>query len=110
MGVKWGATLLFAPFGAQYSALNWTFEPTGGLEPPTARLQVGCAASCATPAGHGTTSRYEDRDLAGADSAAGRPSGRCERGRPVPEPDEGRPEAASRPRVGGALGPAGRGC
>src|SRR3954451_15611040 len=28
-------------------------EPTGGLEPPTARLQVGCATSCATPADTG---------------------------------------------------------
>jgi hypothetical protein len=27
-----------------------TLEPTGRLELPTARLQVECAASCATPA------------------------------------------------------------
>src|SRR5664279_5463999 len=27
-----------------------TEEPTPGLEPGTCRLQVGCAASCATPA------------------------------------------------------------
>src|SRR3954471_1589454 len=27
-------------------------EPTRGLEPRTARLQVECATSCATPAGH----------------------------------------------------------
>jgi hypothetical protein len=25
-------------------------EPAGGFEPPTFRLQVGCAANCATPA------------------------------------------------------------
>ena len=25
-------------------------ELAGGIEPPTSRLQVGCAASCATPA------------------------------------------------------------
>jgi hypothetical protein len=30
--------------------LTWEMEPTGRLELPTARLQVGCAASCATPA------------------------------------------------------------
>ena len=45
-------------------------EPTGGLEPPTARLQVGCATSCATPAGHGNKSRDKDRDNAGDNSAA----------------------------------------
>src|SRR4051812_43884217 len=44
--------------------LSWAFEPTGGLEPPTARLQVGCATSCATPAGHGNKSRDKDRDNA----------------------------------------------
>ncbi len=30
--------------------LSWESEPTRGLEPLTARLQVGCAASCATSA------------------------------------------------------------
>jgi hypothetical protein len=46
-------------------------EPTGGLEPPTARLQVGCATSCATPAGHGTGSRDKHRETA-RDNRAGR--------------------------------------
>src|SRR3954463_9266 len=46
------------------TAVSWTFEPTGGLEPPTARLQVGCATNCATPAGHGNKSRDKDRDNA----------------------------------------------
>ena len=37
--------------------LTWAFvEPTRGLEPLTARLQVGCATNCATSAkpGQGT--------------------------------------------------------
>jgi hypothetical protein len=33
-----------------------TEEPTPGLEPGTCRLQVGCAASCATPAAAQTLS------------------------------------------------------
>src|SRR5215217_6396383 len=45
-------------------------EPTRGLEPLTARLQVGCATSCATPAGHGNKSRDKHRDNAGDNSAA----------------------------------------
>src|SRR5205823_5656900 len=32
-------------------ALTWEREPAPGFEPGTARLQVGCAASCAMPAG-----------------------------------------------------------
>ena len=39
-------------------------EPTGGLEPPTTRLQVGCAASCATPAGGAEFTRDRPRDNA----------------------------------------------
>ena len=51
-------------------------EPTRGLEPLTARLQVGCATSCATPAGHGDGPRGESRDCAGSQSApASRPAG-----------------------------------
>lgn len=30
---------------------SWALEPKGGLEPPTCRLQIGCAAGCATWAG-----------------------------------------------------------
>jgi hypothetical protein len=45
-------------------------EPTRGLEPLTARLQVGCATNCATSAGHGNKSRDKHRDNAGNNSAA----------------------------------------
>ena len=37
-------------------------EPTRGLEPLTARLQVGCATSCATSAGQASRPRDKDRD------------------------------------------------
>src|SRR5690349_23305471 len=37
-------------------------EPTRGLEPRTARLQVECATNCATPADVRDTSRTQDRD------------------------------------------------
>jgi hypothetical protein len=45
-------------------------EPTRGLEPLTARLQVGCATNCATSAGHGNKPRDKSRDNAGDNSAA----------------------------------------
>ena len=57
------------PSSEQRAELH-VLEPTGGLEPPTARLQVGCATSCATPAGHGNKSRDKSKDNAGDDSAA----------------------------------------
>src|SRR3712207_2288384 len=57
--------------GAERRALC---EPTGGLEPPTARLQVGCATSCATPAGHGNKSRDKDRDNARDNRRPGQPT------------------------------------
>jgi hypothetical protein len=45
-------------------------EPTRGLEPLTARLQVGCATNCATSAGHGRKSRNKHRDNAADNRAA----------------------------------------
>jgi hypothetical protein len=71
MGVKWGAALPPASFVTRSSALDWTFEPTRGLEPLTARLQVGCATNCATSAGHENKSRDKDRDHARDDSHHG---------------------------------------
>src|SRR3954471_18719278 len=46
-------------------------EPTRGLEPLTARLQVGSATNCATSAGHENKSRDKDRDHARDDSHHG---------------------------------------
>jgi hypothetical protein len=56
-------------------------EPTRGLEPLTARLQVGCATNCATSAVPGNKSRNKDRDNAGTTRrAAGEgPMRRCGR-------------------------------
>src|SRR3954464_11606152 len=61
-----------APSGGQpaHTPVSWTFEPTRGLEPLTARLQVECATNCATPAGHGNKSRDKHRDNARDNPAA----------------------------------------
>jgi hypothetical protein len=72
--------------GEQSLRICWArVEPTPGFEPGTARLQVGCAANCATPAtnenvlhlaaaaivaGYGDSSRGTNRTVA----AAGRPA------------------------------------
>ncbi len=84
MGIKWGATLLFAPFEPITAGGAALFEPTRGLEPLTARLQVGCATNCATSAGHGNKSRDKDRDNAGENSGASAASARqsCARREP----------------------------
>ena len=55
------STLSRCPIRQGSAEITHTIEPTRGLEPRTARLQVECATNCATPAGHGNTSRHQDR-------------------------------------------------
>ena len=50
MGVTWGSVRSGPNSAMLPIPLTCVDEPAGGLEPPTARLQVGCATSCATPA------------------------------------------------------------